>query len=760
MARRNPKAELPLGVFEEAFSVGKLDVNLWRATTETGSTDGAGNTPSFTPANANLSHGMLALKLQQEEAGAGIVSTGAQVKSKRRFGYGTYEFAIRASSIAHDPTEPATAINGAVTSIFLEYDAGVDGYIKIGFQAEGLWQRADNWQIVCYDSNNSPPTVVVPANKPGSDFYNLKFVWTPERVQFFINNKLVHTLEESLVPLTGQIVFSHSGTNDPDWGGLAATSDIYDRTVFISYFRYADASTNLARNPSFEVQQTERPYWYYPFLIDATGVVPTTWTAPAGRSGLAAGLRAGGAVPYIEYSAGPPEVLPSRFGIRTAPWEDPDHRTIETRTGIRVHWKPDVDYIVSFYAKKVNGAAWTKMGLSWASPPNIRSGAGTEPELLNPNLTTSWQRYAFHFKWSNPVEQYGNLFINVVGDTVLNDEIHIDDLYVGVGTEVTPFVRDAADVIVPFVPEPPAAPSSRLVGCYFTCWDTTYNITEVPEDFNLIYLFHAEPVGGPSGDGTFVFPYYPNVDTEDIQYCRARGQRVVLTVGGANAGLFFNTRAKSQKFVDSFKLMYANLGGVDGCDFNNFEQFTQVHGSGANATLMGNEMAWIAQELKDEYGTDFSISMPPHPGGGYAPADRVIADVMNDAGVLAWAGPQFYDAPDLTQYNTIYSLINEWIDHLGDASKVMVGLSANYGLGPTLNTCISVWNALVAEHPDLRGVFCWSAQTNLAGGNTWGSTMRDLMPVDDAPEIRWLDPIDYTDNDPELGNPTSTIVEI
>ena len=36
---------------------------------------------------------------------------------------------------------------------------------------------------------------------------------------------------------------------------------------------------------------------------------------------------------------------------------------------------------------------------------------------------------------------------------------------------------------------------AKILGCYFTAWDTAYRITDVPMDFNLIYLFHAVPDG-------------------------------------------------------------------------------------------------------------------------------------------------------------------------------------------------------------------------------------------------------------------------
>ena len=58
------------------------------------------------------------------------------------------------------------------------------------------------------------------------------------------------------------------------------------------------------------------------------------------------------------------------------------------------------------------------------------------------------------------------------------------------------------------------------------------------------------------------------------------------------------------------------------------------------------------------------------------------------------------------------------------APKVMLGLAANYANGPSLQECIREWNRVKAAHPNIRGMFCWNAQLNLSGGNTWGRTMK------------------------------------
>lgn len=263
---------------------------------------------------------------------------------------------------------------------------------------------------------------------------------------------------------------------------------------------------------------------------------------------------------------------------------------------------------------------------------------------------------------------------------------------------------------------------SKILGCYFTAFDTQgFRITDVPGDFNVIYLFHAKPDANVTngnwnnqGDGSFRFEHYADVPAADVQACRARGQRVLLTVGGANAGFNFDNRTKSQNFVNSFRTMYDNLGGVDGCDFNNFE---------ANIGSSPAEMVWIAQQLKAMFGQHFAITAPPQPN---SPEDRAMLKAMSDAGVLTWAAPQYYDWSGFNAAGFISGRTNDWIADLG-AEKVVIGLAANYSNGPSLSDCVREWNAVKAAHPGIRGMFCWSAQLNLHGGNQWGSSMRALM---------------------------------
>ena len=257
---------------------------------------------------------------------------------------------------------------------------------------------------------------------------------------------------------------------------------------------------------------------------------------------------------------------------------------------------------------------------------------------------------------------------------------------------------------------------AKILGCYFTAWDTAYRITDVPMDFNVIYLFHAVPDGAVentnnAGNGTFKYKYDYAVSAAQVQTCRQRGQKVILTVGGASNGFNFDNRTKSTNFVNSFRKMYTALGGVDGCDFNNFEA-----GIGSSP----DELIWIAQQLRASYGQNFAITAPPQPNA----EQQAMLQVVSNAGALTYAAPQYYDWSGFYVDGFISNDINQWVAKMGDASKVVVGMGGSYSNGPSLDDCIREWDRIKAAHPTIRGMFCWSAQTNLDGRNAWGSTMK------------------------------------
>jgi hypothetical protein len=100
---------------------------------------------------------------------------------------------------------------------------------------------------------------------------------------------------------------------------------------------------------------------------------------------------------------------------------------------------------------------------------------------------------------------------------------------------------------------------------------------------------------------------------------------------------------------------------------------------------------------------------------------------MADAGVLDYAGPQFYDSSDLTAEAILEQLIPQWVQNLGSASRVVLGVGSNYSGGGATATTVAAWKKLVAQYPDLRGVFGWSAQDDVAKAWSFGSAIASAI---------------------------------
>ncbi|WP_427913230.1 hypothetical protein ACPWT1_21850 [Ramlibacter sp. MMS24-I3-19] len=261
---------------------------------------------------------------------------------------------------------------------------------------------------------------------------------------------------------------------------------------------------------------------------------------------------------------------------------------------------------------------------------------------------------------------------------------------------------------------------AKILGCYFTAWDTSYRITDVPTDFNVIYLFNAQNGGTNTGDGSWTWSFANEVPAAQIQQVRQRGQKVILTVGGAGLGFVYTNRTQSTNCVNSIKSIISQLGGIDGVDFNNYE--AGIMNSG-NVSAMCIEMVWIAQQLRATYGPNFAITSP---AGAAGTLDENLMVALKNAGLLTYAAPQHYDWSGFNAVGYIANSVDTWSRALGE-SQVVVGLSANYSNGPSLSDCTREWATIKAAHPNIRGLFCWSAQTNMSGGNVWGSTMKAAL---------------------------------
>ena len=253
----------------------------------------------------------------------------------------------------------------------------------------------------------------------------------------------------------------------------------------------------------------------------------------------------------------------------------------------------------------------------------------------------------------------------------------------------------------------------RIVAGYWPAFrDDVIRVVDLPRQYNVVYLFAAVPQGStgtvvwrPPGDRRGAATHLAS----DIAYARQfQGRSIVLSAGGAGAGISFSSRTESDRFVRSISGIITALGGVDGVDLNTFE---------ADAAPRFAEYAWIARRLKSEYGPDFAVTAPPAP---WSERDQQFCAEMAAGGLLDLCSPQYYDGPDLAVQDYIVGNIDEWIRLVGP-ERLCVG----FGVDPstpdrymTPEQCASTWQAVDAAHAGLRGAFAWNVATDESTG--WG----------------------------------------
>lgn len=205
------------------------------------------------------------------------------------------------------------------------------------------------------------------------------------------------------------------------------------------------------------------------------------------------------------------------------------------------------------------------------------------------------------------------------------------------------------------------------IGVYWAYYAPVMRITSIPTTYNVIFLFQADPVGGTPGSTGAVSFTYPTIgggSSADIATCTARGQRVILSIGGAGAQLTLGSKARADALYDSIVSINNTLAGSDtgstpyisGVDWNIFE----------GTVADGPWMTYVALRLKDKYGADFLMTSPVASSTAQLATDRAAMVEMYQGNTVAsagstgqytgtyvghaldWVCPQFYDDASLT----------------------------------------------------------------------------------------------------------------
>lgn len=229
--------------FADSFNTGSLDTRVW--TIDTGSAPGANinHVGIFEAGNVDLSQGMLALRLIQTQSGSVVHSSGAEVRSIGRYGYGRYTWRMRTASTASTWNGAGVPVSGSISSGFTFYSPG---YTEVDCpEVEGV--RPNTIEFTNWDTNKMNQTSSSTLINPDQGYHDYMCDWSQGKVVYYVDGVLVSTHITHVPSAPAYVLLQLWGTNGSNFGGLATVDTT--RWVYFSKFTYS-SETSMPAAPT------------------------------------------------------------------------------------------------------------------------------------------------------------------------------------------------------------------------------------------------------------------------------------------------------------------------------------------------------------------------------------------------------------------------------------------------------------------------------------------------------------------------------
>lgn len=228
--------------FFDDFRSGQLDAGKWKVSNWHAPGTIAGRDQGiFSPAALDFSQGMLRISVTQTLGPEGVVvSTGGEIQSRETFGYGTYEFVMRLASTSPTSDGAGRVVSGSDSGAFT-FINNSESEIDIEFLGntpDSLWLT--NWVNSPDNVKGVKPTRYqqekVRATGLADGFHEYTIAWTPGKVVWRIDGRVVGTHTRNVPSAPAHIMISHWGTNNERWGGLATLDAL--RYLYVRKVRF------------------------------------------------------------------------------------------------------------------------------------------------------------------------------------------------------------------------------------------------------------------------------------------------------------------------------------------------------------------------------------------------------------------------------------------------------------------------------------------------------------------------------------------
>ena len=313
------------------------------------------------------------------------------------------------------------------------------------------------------------------------------------------------------------------------------------------------------------------------------------------------------------------------------------------------------------------------------------------------------------------------------------------------------------------IPENNYVPNGKLPAHFVTGYwhnfmngSTNLKLSDVPSYYDMICVSFTGNTA-TAGEVTFELDadlcralggYTKAEFIQDIKDLKAKGQHVIISVGGAEGRIEINSNAAAELFANGLIDIIEEYG-FEGVDID-------LEGSAVSGV---NYIASALRKVHSHFGNDFIISMAPETY--YVQADRINSNDITTAylrlaleikDILTVCHPQFYNSGSMVGYggsivnpgtaDFITSITTMLIEAGLRPDQLAVGVpcvpkAAGSGYVSTdvlEDAILALVNGSSAgsfkvpkAYPTLRGAMTWSINWDATNGYAWAKAMSDLM---------------------------------